>query len=99
MAETAERYQTSLRIGAYIFPHEYEHFSYDEAGAFLDPDDFNQLLVRCIETPDIPYFIAHAISNNRYKRLDLSETKEKVGYIPQADAFAIFNLLPPTSNG
>jgi hypothetical protein len=59
--------------------------------AFLDPDDFNQLLVQCIETADThsqngPYLIAHAISNNRTK------TREKLGYNPQADAFTIFNL-------
>lgn len=83
-----------LRIGAYIFPEEYEQFNLEEMDAFLDPDDFNELLVKCIETPDIDYAIAHAISNNRYKRLDLSETRERFGYQPKADAFEIFNVLP-----
>ncbi|KAA3662653.1 MAG: NAD(P)-dependent oxidoreductase [Chloroflexi bacterium] len=79
-----------LRIGAYIFPREYDHFSRDELNAFLDPDDFNELLIKCIETPNINYFIAHAISDNRYKRLDLTETREKLGFHPKADAFKIF---------
>ena len=85
-----------LRIGAYTFPEEYENFGIEEINAFLDPDDFNQLLIRCLETPGIKFAIAHAISNNRYKRLDLSETREIFGYEPKADAFEIFNILPRT---
>ena len=85
-----------LRIGAYTFPEEYESFGMEEIDAFLDPDDFNQLLIRCLETPGIKFAIAHAISNNRYKRLDLSETREIFGYEPKADAFEIFNILPRT---
>jgi uronate dehydrogenase len=79
-----------LRIGAYTFPEEYQQFSLEERDAFLDPNDFNQLLVKCLETPDVTFLIAHAISNNRYKRLDLTETSEKLGYDPQADGFEIF---------
>ena len=58
--------------------------------AFLDPDDFNDLLVKCIETPDIQFTVANAISNNRYKRLDLQETREVFDYQPKKDAFEIF---------
>lgn len=32
--------------------------------------------------------IGHGISNNRFKRLDLSETTRVLGYQPQDDAFA-----------
>ena len=85
-----------LRIGAYTFPGEYESFRVEEIDAFLDPDDFNDLLIRCLETPGIKFAIAHAISNNRYKRLDLSETRKLFGYQPKADAFEIFNILPRT---
>ena len=81
----------SLRIGAYIFPEEYDSFSLEEKNAFLDPDDFNELLIKCLETPNISFEIVHAVSNNRYKRLDLSETREKIGYQPKADAFEIFS--------
>lgn len=85
-----------LRIGAYTFPEEYANFGIEEIDAFLDPDDFNHLLIRCLETPGIKFAIAHAISNNRYKRLDLSETRQLFGYQPKADAFEIFNILPRT---
>lgn len=82
-----------LRIGAYIFPEEYERWSTAEADAFLSPDDFNELLIGCLETPDITFAIGHAISDNRFKRLDLTETRALFGYQPQADAFDIFGLL------
>ncbi|KAA3665106.1 MAG: NAD(P)-dependent oxidoreductase [Chloroflexi bacterium] len=87
-----------LRIGAYIFPEEYEHFSLDEVDAFLDPDDFNELLLKCLETPNINFFVAHTISNNRYKRLDLTETRKVLGYQPQADAFEIFGMVQNVAN-
>jgi nucleoside-diphosphate-sugar epimerase len=80
-----------LRIGAYIFPEDYDDFSLDETDVFLDPDDFNGLLIKCIDTPNINFLIAHAISNSRFKRLDITETKEKLGYQPKADAFKIFS--------
>ena len=80
-----------LRIGAYLFPEEYQHLSSAERDAFLSPDDFNDLLIQCLETPHITFAIAHAISDNKFKRLDLTETKELLGYQPKADAFYIHN--------
>jgi nucleoside-diphosphate-sugar epimerase len=86
----------ALRIGAYIFPEEYAHFSPAEWNAFLSPDDFNELLVKCLETPNITFAIAHAISDNRFKRLDLTETRDIFGYQPTMDAFEIFGKNPET---
>lgn len=79
-----------LRIGAYLFPEEYANFPTREINAFLDPDDFNQLLIRCLETPNINFLIAHAISNNREKRIELTHTIETLGYHPEVDSFRIF---------
>jgi len=82
-----------LRIGAYVFPEHPEHLSPSEQDAFLSPADFNELLTRCLETPNITFAIAHAISDNKFKRLDLTETREILGYQPQADAFELFGNL------
>jgi nucleoside-diphosphate-sugar epimerase len=77
-----------LRIGAYLFPEERaQGAGADEQDAFLSPDDFNDLLLKCLETPNITFAIAHAISDNRFKRLDLTETRALFGYKPQADGF------------
>ncbi|KKN70134.1 hypothetical protein LCGC14_0433660 [marine sediment metagenome] len=82
-----------LRIGAYEFPKDYTEMNARDLSAFLHPDDFNQLLIGCIETDNIQYEVLNAISNNRYKRLDITESKEKVGYNPKADGFELFKLL------
>ncbi len=82
-----------LRIGAYLFPDECaQGAGANELDAFLSPDDFNALLLKCLETPNITFAIAHAISDNRFKRLDLTETREQFGYSPQADAFDLFEV-------
>jgi nucleoside-diphosphate-sugar epimerase len=82
-----------LRIGAYRLPKENKRISPTEQDAFLSADDFNNLLIRCLETPNITFAIAHAISDNRFKRLDLTETRELLGYQPQADAFELLGDL------
>lgn len=79
----------AIRIGAYLFPEEARSMPENEVDAYLHPDDFNHLLIQCIETPGIRFEIAHAISDNRYKRMDLTHTRRVFGYNPQADGFAL----------
>lgn len=81
-----------LRIGAYEFPSDFTEMNARDLSAFLHPDDFNQLLTSCIAAENIQYEILNAISDNRYKRLDITEAKEKVGYKPKANAFELFKL-------
>ena len=57
---------------------------------YVSERDLNHLLIRCIEAPDVPFAIVHGISNNRFKRLDLTSTRDRLGYAPQDDAFEIF---------
>jgi uronate dehydrogenase len=57
---------------------------------YVSARDLHQLLVRCIEALDISFAIVHGVSENRFKRLDLTSTRELLGYAPQDDAFAIF---------
>ncbi len=82
-----------LRIGAYLFPDEIAFLAPDEEDALLDADDFNQLLIGCIETPNITFAIAHAISDNRFKRLDLTETRALFDYQPTVDAFTLDAIM------
>lgn len=84
----------ALRIGAYVLPEELATWDApDEINAFLSAADLNALLLKCLETPNITFAIAHAISNNRFKRLDLTETRALLGYEPQADAFDLFGVF------
>ncbi len=82
-----------LRIGAYEFPRDFTQMNARDLSAFLHPDDFNQLLCKSIETKNIKHEVLNAISNNRYKRLDITESIEKIGYKPKADGFQLFKLL------
>jgi hypothetical protein len=52
--------------------------------------DICQLLVRCVETPDIPFAIVHGLSDNHIKRLDIESTRVLVGYAPQDDGFELY---------
>lgn len=83
-----------VRIGAYDdgSPDSWlrQQPSLRELPTYVSARDLNHLLVQCIETPDIPFAIAHGVSENRFKRLDLTETRERLGYAPQDDAFTVF---------
>jgi nucleoside-diphosphate-sugar epimerase len=61
-----------------------------ELSTYVSARDLDQLLVRCIEAPAIGFAIVHGVSENRFKRLDLTSTRDLVGYTPQDDAFTIF---------
>jgi uronate dehydrogenase len=82
-----------VRIGA--FEHEGSGNLHNgrDLSAWLAPADAVSLLERCIETPNIGHAIVHGISDNRFKRLDLSDTSALLGYAPQANAFAGIDLV------
>lgn len=61
--------------------------------AFVSPRDLNQLIQRCIEVEDVSFAIMHGVSDNRFKRLDISDARALVGYAPQDDAFALHPQL------
>ena len=60
--------------------------------AYVSARDLSHLLVQCIETPDLPFAILQACSDNRFKRMDITSARELVGYTPQDDAFEVFNV-------
>lgn len=53
--------------------------------AFVSHRDLNQLINRCIDVENIGWAVFHGLSNNRFKRLDISDARELVGYDPQDD--------------
>jgi nucleoside-diphosphate-sugar epimerase len=78
----------AVRIGAYEAPRIRDNPSLETLSGFISARDMNELLVRCIEAPDIPFAIVHGISNNRIKRVSLTETATLLGYEPKDDGFA-----------
>lgn len=61
-----------------------------ELATYVSARDLHQLLVRCIETPGVSFAIAHGLSENLFKRLDLTSTRDQFDYRPRDDAFEIF---------
>lgn len=60
--------------------------------AFVSRDDLDQLLCRCIDDDSLQFAIVHGSSNNAFNRMDISESKELLGYEPRDD-FAQHNPL------
>lgn len=79
----------AIRIGAYDAPWFHEYGTAQDAAAYISPRDMNQLLVRCLETPEIPYAVVAGISDNRHKRFDLVRTMALLGYSPEDDGFGV----------
>ena len=86
MAEKEGVSAICLRIGAFQ-PH--ESAEKPEAVSFLDAwvsrRDLNQLIQKCIDVENLRFAIFHGLSDNRFKRLDISDARELVGYSPQDD--------------
>lgn len=64
--------------------------------AFVSQRDLTQLIVKCIEAEHLQFAIFNGLSNNRFKRLDISDARELVGYAPQDDFAEEHPQLEPT---
>jgi nucleoside-diphosphate-sugar epimerase len=52
--------------------------------------DLAKLVVASLEAPDqLRFGIFHGVSNNRWKRLDISDARKVLGYEPEDDAFVL----------
>jgi len=83
-----------LRIGAFQ-PHE---VAQDDAGikmldAWVSQRDLAQMIRKCIDADNVQFAIFHAISDNRFKRLDISDARQLLGYRPVDDSTQINNRL------
>jgi hypothetical protein len=53
--------------------------------AFISHRDLNQLICRCIDDVSIRFAIFHALSDNRFNRMDITPAKQLLGYAPEDD--------------
>lgn len=79
-----------VRIGAFDFTRWPKEANAYLLSKFISPRDSSHLLVQCVEVPDVQFAIVHGVSDNRFKRLDITSTRELLGYDPQDDAFQMF---------
>jgi NAD+ dependent glucose-6-phosphate dehydrogenase len=59
---------------------------------FISKRDMSELLVRCVEVDDVDFAVVHGVSDNRYKFLDMRDTREVLGFTPVDDAFRFFEM-------
>lgn len=86
MAEQEGLSVIALRIGAFQ-PREaaQEEASMTMMDAWVSQRDLQQLIERCIDDEHIRFAIFNGLSDNRFKRLDISDARMLVGYAPQDD--------------
>lgn len=80
----------AIRIGSYESDWIWRQRDDATLRGFISQRDMCQLLTKCIEISDVPFAIVHGISDNQWKRLDITTTRELLGYQPQDDAFQLF---------
>lgn len=94
MAEQEGLSVIALRIGAFQpIEKARQEDSLSMVDAFVSHRDLNQLINKCIDVENVRFAILHGLSNNRFKRLDISDARELVGYDPEDDATAENPLL------
>jgi NAD(P)-dependent dehydrogenase (short-subunit alcohol dehydrogenase family) len=86
MAEQEGLSVIALRIGSF----QSRESALRESGvgildAWVSRRDLTQLIQRSIDAEEIRWAVFHGLSNNRFKRLDISDARTLVGYDPQDD--------------
>ncbi len=88
MAEQEGLSVIALRIGAFQSLEDARQESgLAMADCFVSRRDLAQLIERSIEAEDLNFAIFHGVSNNSFKRLDISDARALIGYAPQDDLF------------
>ncbi|HSU68112.1 MAG TPA: NAD(P)-dependent oxidoreductase [Tepidisphaeraceae bacterium] len=102
MAEQEGLSVIALRIGGFQPVEEIQKGNrVSGAAMFVSPRDLVQLISKCIETDGLKWAVFNAVSNNAFKRLDITDARELVGYAPQDNAatlapeFQAANLTNP----
>lgn len=89
MAEQEGMSVIALRIGAFqpLSTARDPKTGIEVMSMFVSRRDLNQLIQKCIDADDkLRFAILHGVSDNHFKRLDISDARELVGYAPQDDA-------------
>jgi hypothetical protein len=80
----------AVRIASYDAEWFRNELTPENLSGYVSHRDLNQLLTLCVTTPDIHFAIVNGLSDNRFKRMDLTSTRALLGYEPQDDAFELF---------
>ena len=61
--------------------------------AWVSQRDLTQLMQKCIEADHIRWAVVHGLSDNRFKRMDITSARELFGYEPQDDLTEVNETL------
>jgi nucleoside-diphosphate-sugar epimerase len=84
-ADTTGMSVIAIRIGG-VHGHQGEppHHDPQRMDILVSEEDLTQLVTRCVEAPEsLRFDIFHGLSDNSFKRLDISHTREVLGYQPK----------------
>jgi uronate dehydrogenase len=88
VAAASETTVVVLRIGFFASrPPAGDEATPRNLAAWLSAGDAARLAVAAVAAPNIVYFVANGISANRFQHLELTTTREAIGYQPQDDAW------------
>lgn len=82
----------ALRIGAFQPESSAEKPDLGMMHGWISQRDLIQLMEKCVDATNVRFAVLHALSENTFKRLDISDARELVGYAPQ-DNFSESNPL------
>ena len=80
----------AVRVGAFEGNRVHQDPDARTLSAFVSKRDLSHLFVQCLEA-DVQFAIVQAVSDNRFKRMDITSTREAVGYAPVDDSFRLFD--------
>src|SRR5688500_2304971 len=86
MAEREGLSVIALRIGAFQ-PHEAARGKggLQMLDAWVSRRDLNQLIEKCVDDEMLQWAVFNGLSDNRFKRLDITDARQLLGYAPQDD--------------
>jgi len=88
----------ALRIGAFqpLSTAQDREAGVEMMDMFVSRRDLVDLIRRCIDAPArLRFAIFNGVSDNRFKRLDISDARELLGYAPQDDSTQLNPVLRP----
>jgi len=88
VAATTATSVVALRIGYFAVQRpDAEAVSAAERAAWLSPRDAAELVRAAVEADNLDFVVANGTSANRYRRADLQDTIDRLGYRPTDDAW------------
>ena len=86
----------AIRIGAFqSLDNARKPGSISMMDSFIAPGDMIDLFCRCLDDESLLFGIFHGVSNNRFKRLDISDARDLLGFEPEKDLSVENPLLQP----